>query len=173
MPYNVTVRYSESLIKSVTRQYILKLLGWDYFFVLAMLISYFVYEISQGNRSWLVGVLGTVIVISTAIAFAVWTMQRRRSLAIVRHMADPVAKFQFDEDGIDFESDLGSGRIRWNAIRKVMCFPDALLLFVDRGVYSTVPTEFLTEEVMLFVRERLARHSVSYARECDRWFDDR
>jgi len=162
MKFETKAHYSDRLIRSVTRQFLRRYLGLDYFVALALLAAALVYMISVGDRSWYVGVAGSMLVLGLAVAVAAWVTYHRRAFATLHRMATPEVNFVFDDDGIAFASDLGEGRIKWNALREIWCLSDAWLIFVDRGVYSTLPAECLTGDIREFIGAKTREHGVRF-----------
>ena len=155
MKHEVVATYTEAVVKTATRRFIGKFLGWDYLIVWEVMLVAFVVLLTFGERGWLVGALGMLIVLSAAVAVMVWVTFHRRALGTFRKMTNPVANFTFDDDGIAVSSELSTGTLKWQAVQKLWCFPEAWLLFVAKGVYSTLPTACLTPEVQQFIVEKL------------------
>lgn len=155
MKYEVTVEYSEELIKTATRRFLAKLLGWDYLVAWLVMLAALIVLLCLGQRGWFVGALGAVLVIAALVAVMVWVVFHRRALTTLRRMETPKALFVFDDDGIAVTSDLSSGNLKWQAIQKLWCFPEAWLLFFAKGVYSTLPTGCLTDEIKQFIVGKL------------------
>lgn len=162
MKYETKAHYSDPLIRSVTRQFLRRFLGLDYFVALALMVLVLVYMIGVGDRSWYVGVVGSLVVLGIGVAVAAWVSYHRRAFAAFRRMAEPVVNFTFDDDGIAFASDLGEGRMKWKALREIWCLNDAWLIFVDRGVYSTLPADCLTADIRDFIRAKAKEHGVKF-----------
>lgn len=162
MKFETKAMYSENLIRSVTRQFLRRFLGLDYFVALALLAMVFIYLISVGDRSWFLGVIGVLVVLGFGVSVAAWVTYHRRAFATFRRMSKPEVNFVFDDEGIVSASDLGEGRIKWNALREIWCLNDALLIFVDRGVYSTIPADCLTGEIREFIQAKAKEHGVKF-----------
>lgn len=155
MPYEVMVTFTEDHIRTATRRFFLKTLGWDYFVAWVLLLAVFVILIAEGDRSWFVGVLGAMLVGSALVAVAFWLVYRRRGMAILRRMKNPTVHYVFDEDGVLVRSDLSEGRTKWSAFRELWRFPEVWLLFLVRGVYATLPTEALSDEIGRMIVEKM------------------
>jgi hypothetical protein len=155
MKHEVTAEYSEAFVKTTTRRFIGKLLGWDYLAMWLVMLAAFIVLLALGQRGWLVGALGTLIVLSAGLVVMVWVTFHRRALGTLRKMTSPIATFTFDDDGIAVSSDLSSGTLKWQAVQKLWCFPEAWLVFVAKGAYSTIPTACLTEDAKQFIIDKL------------------
>lgn len=165
MKYEVTAEYTEALVKTATRRFIGKFLGWDYLAVWLVMLAVFIVLFALGQRGWLVGALGMLIALSAGLAVMVWITFHRRALGTFRKMTTPVATFTFEDDSIAVASDLSTGTLKWTAIQKLWCFPEAWLLFVAKGVYSTLPTACLTAEVQQFIIEKLVKQGTAIVRQ--------
>lgn len=168
MKHEVPAEYTEALVKTVTRRFIHKFLGWDYIAVWLVTLASFVVLLALGQRDWLVGALGTLLLLSAGVAVIVWVTFHRRALVTFRKMRTPVATFTFDDDGIAVSSDLSTGTLKWQAVQNLWCFPEAWLLFVAKGVYSTLPTACLTEDVKQFIIAKLKEQGTRISQKPDR-----
>ncbi len=155
MKYEVTAEYTEALIKTATRRFLIKFLGWDYLVAWLIMLAALSLLLALGRRGWFVGALGAVLVIAALVAVTVWVVSYRRSLGTLRKMTKPIATFTFDDEGIAVSSDLSTGTLKWQAVQKLWCFPEAWLVFIAKGVYSTIPTACLTEDAMQFIVSKL------------------
>jgi hypothetical protein len=70
-------------------------------------------------------------------------------------MSDPSAIFTFTDAGVSAKTDLGSSELNWRCITKVWMFPEAWLLFVDKGLYITVPTAGLPDQARELIRNKV------------------
>jgi hypothetical protein len=155
MTYEITVTYTESLVRTATRRFLVKFLGWDYLAVCLLMLICLGVLVALGQRGWFVGAAGAVLALAILVAVSVIIGYHRRATSALRKMRTPQAKWVFDDDGIAVESDVSAGRAKWRAIEKLWCFPEVWLLFVARGVYSTLPVDALSEETKAFILHKL------------------
>ena len=99
MKHEVTAEYTEALVKTATRRFIRKFLGWDYLALWLVMLAAFTVLLALGQCGWLAGALGMLIVLSAGVAVMVWVTFHRRALGTLRKMTPPVATFTFDDDG--------------------------------------------------------------------------
>jgi hypothetical protein len=151
MTYEITVEYTEALVKRATRRFLVKFLGWDFLVVCLLMFISLGALVALGQRDWFVGAVGAVLLIAVLVGVAVIIVYHRRSMTALRKMKTPQAKWRFDEDGIGVETDLSTGSIKWRAIEKLWCFPEVWLLFTGKGVYSTLPASSLSHELKTFI----------------------
>ena len=168
MKHEVTAQYTEALVKTATRRFIRKFLGWDYFVVWLIMFAGVIVLLALEQRGWQVGALGALVALSAVVAVTVWVRCHRRALGTLRKMQNPQATFTFDDDGITVSSELSSGTLKWQAVQKLWCFPEAWLIFLDKGVYSTLPTACLTEEVKQFITQKLKEQGTKISQQPDR-----
>ena len=158
MKYEITAMFDEEFVRRTTRRFLLKSLGWDYFAAFFILLAIFIGMLGVGKRDWMVGALGTIVFFGFAIAVTVWCIYMRRALSTFRKMQTPEVRFAIDASGISVSSELGSGSINWQAIQKMWCLPEAWLLFVSKGAYSTIPTACLPPEAKQLIVDKLTQH---------------
>ena len=155
MTYEITVTYTESLVRTATRRFLMKLLGWDYLAVCLLMLAGLGVLVALGQRGWFVGAVGAVLALAVLVAASTTIAYHRRATSALRKMKTPQAKWVFDDEGIAVESDVSAGRVKWRAIEKLWCFPDVWLLFVAKGVYSTLPANDLPDETKAFILNKL------------------
>jgi hypothetical protein len=159
----IQARYTESLICRVAMRFWVRYIAWHRLALMAIMVACLVYLLMIGDDSWCVPIFGTVLVFGIATGCAIYFVNRHRSLATLRRMAEPVVTFDFSDTGISIRSDLGGGDVSWRAITKVWKFPEAWLLFVAKGSYFTIPTESLTDEVRQFIKQKIKEHGAKIA----------
>lgn len=154
----IRVRYSEALIKRVARRFWARQVGWQGFTAVAALTAFVVYLIAQGDRSWYVSALATLLVVSLAVGTAAYRAYRARALATLRRMSDPTATIVLGDSGFSSRSDLGGGDLSWRAVDLVWAFPEAWLIFVAKDTFVTIPTENLTDGARDLIRAKVREH---------------
>ena len=154
----IQARYTESLVRRTAMKFWVRYIGWRGFAAVAILAAAVAYLLIIGDSSWYVSVFGTVLVLAILFGSLIYFVNRHRTLATFRRMAEPTATFGFSNDAISTRSDLGSGEVSWRAITQIWTFPEAWLVFVAKGSYFTIPTESLTEEVRQFIHDKVHEH---------------
>ncbi len=154
----IQVRYTEALVKRATMRFWTRFIGWQRVVVLVLLAVLLTHLIIVGDSSWYVGVLGSVLAIAVISGSSVYFVYRRRALATLRRMNEPTATFSFSDTGLSTRSNLGGGDIAWRAVTRVWTFPEVWLLFVAKGMYITIPTESLTDDVRQFITNKVREH---------------
>ena len=154
----IQARYTEALVKRAAWCFWTRFIGWHDFVIVAILAGLFVYFLVVGDSSWYVPALGTILVLFMVLGSSVYFVYRHRALSTFRRMGEPTALLSFTDTGVSTRSDLGGGDISWRAITHVWMFPEVWLVFVAKGVYFTIPTESLTDEVRQFIGQKVREH---------------
>ena len=152
-PYKL--KYSEALIREGVLAYWRKQIGVMFPFVTILLSTLLVYLLVMGNRSWLVGVLGVVILLAFIIMVLSYTVHMRRSLTRLRRMNKPEAILELGEERFKVTSDLGSSEIQWSLIQKLWRFDNIWLLHFSGGEFMSIPVAELPDEAKSFIEARL------------------
>lgn len=77
--------------------------GWSYLLACVGTAIAFCVGLYVGDRSWWVGVTGTVLVSAVLVAALVYVSQLRGSLARFRRMKTPVAMLSLDDERLRVE----------------------------------------------------------------------
>ena len=130
-----TIKYSEPLVREAVLLYWRKQTGFVFPVATVFLCGYLGYLLSIGTRSWLVGVLGTVVVVSVTMMAAFYFVHLSRSLKRLRSMQTPEVKLEFNEEKFKLTSELGASEVQWATIKKLWRFENVwLLVFSGFGV---------------------------------------
>jgi len=112
-------------------------------------------QIQDDDRSWLVGALGVILFIATAICGFGYLRSVRGSLARLRKMKIPEALLQADDTWLSASSELGAIRIPWSAIGEIKQYPKFWLLILSKTSHLTVPLANLSAENQEFVLKQV------------------
>lgn len=148
---SVKLHYSEALIRRAVVAFWWRTTGWLYVVALLLLLFSFCSALWSGDRSWWVGASGTLLVISVAVAIAVYMVHLRNSLVRFRRMRVPEATFGFDEERFRVSSDVGASELDWSTITEIWRFQEFWLLFVSRAQFITLPAADLPADAQEFI----------------------
>lgn len=149
--HTVTLHYTEPLIRRAVRAFWWRNTGWMFFLVILLLAGAVGVGLCAGDRSWWIGVMGTVLAIGSLLAATVYLVHMRSSLARFRRMKNPVAMLDLDEEWFRMSSDVGVAEMRWNTITEIWCYPEFWLVFFSRAQFVTLPTADLDEKSREFL----------------------
>jgi hypothetical protein len=157
MEHQAHVVYDRDVIAEAARRYVVRSIRWDGFIAFFLLLAVLAYLIASGDRSWILGLVGAVVLLMTTVGVALYVVPYRRSLARFERMSSKTVDFSFTESGLKMSSDLGQQEFRWQLIDRVWTYPRIWLLFVG-GTYMTLPAGQLDEETKRFVLEQIKQH---------------
>lgn len=158
MEFRVSVTYERSMAFEAARAYSLRAIGWVMPLATLLLVFGLGELLSAGDRSWLVGVGGTILVLGLAVAVATFVAPYRRALATFDRMASHTAEFVFDEDHLSVSSDLGQQQFAWRVIERVMRRPRIWFLVLRGATYITLPTAELSPDAQAFIQQQVVKH---------------
>lgn len=147
----IKLRYSEPFIRSAIRVYWWKQIGPSFLLLLISLTVFLVYRIAEGDSSWIVGAIGTVLVLGYGIIVASYVVHLRRSLKRFRRMKVPEATLELGEERFKVTSDVGSSEVEWSLIAKIWRFKNVWLLFFSESEFMTLPVDDLSSKSKLFI----------------------
>src|SRR5436190_7962121 len=157
MEYQAHVVYDRDAISEAARRFVFRSIRWDGFAVFFALVAALGYLLASGDRSWVVGVVATAVVLIAIFGVALYVVPYRRSLARFERMSAKTAELSFTETGVRMSSDLGQQEFRWQLIDRVWTYPRVWLLFVG-GTYMTLPPGNLGQETKTFVLDHIKQH---------------
>lgn len=158
MPDEYTLRFSPALVRSAVCRFWWRRVGPMYLLALATVALGVTYRAWEGDRSWLMGVLGAVLCVGIVIPAALFWTHYRQAFAKLRGMKTPEARLAVGDVGLTIASDLGRSEIPWSTVTALWRFPDLWLLVFAESQFITIPLE----SVPLDVRDRI-RASVEKA----------
>jgi len=147
----IKLKYSEPFIREAIRSYWWKQVGPIFPIVSLLLTVFLIYQIANGDRSWVVGAIGTVLFLAFVTMAAVYIVNLRRSLKRLRRMKVPEATLELGEERFRVTSDIGSSEIEWSLISQVWRFEKVWLLFFSAGEFMTIPIAEFTPESKEFI----------------------
>ncbi len=159
----IKIHYTETLIRSVVRRFWWRNIGWRFVGAFIFLLALFSYLVATGNRSWLVGVLGAVLVLAVAFAVALYVVHYRGSLSRFRRMRTPEATLELGEDRFKISADVGTTELAWSTITELWSFQEFILLFFSRAGFLTIPTADLDAQSREFIITKVRSHGAKVA----------
>lgn len=153
--YQITLIYTEALLKQSVLRFCKRTLGWRYLSVLSVtligLLIAFVYK----NTSWETGLLAIVFTASIVFALSLYLTQKKNVLNTFFALEHKQIIFTLYQDSFSLSSDLGEGSWPWNAIQEVWIYPNSWLVFFGKASYATFPLTDMTQEIQTFILTKL------------------
>jgi hypothetical protein len=159
----VTLKYSEQFIKDAIRSYWWKNIGPIFPSVSLLLAAFVIYRALGGDRSWVIGVIGAIVVIAFLVMAASYFVHLKRSLSRLRRMKIPEATLELGEERFRIASDVGTSEIQWSLIKQIWCFKHAWLLLFTGSEFMTLPTDGLSDEAKSYIAERAKANGAKIA----------
>ena len=151
----VTLVYSEPMLRRVAWALWRRAVGWRGGFAYVLGIAFLVVELLSGDRSWLVGMVGTVLVVATAAGVSFYRVVLSRSLAKFRRLGEPKATFEILADRFRVISGGGNIELPWDAVSEVWRLPEFWIFFSSRAYYMTFPLTAVDVEAQDLVLAKL------------------
>jgi hypothetical protein len=155
MSFEATLIYSESTIRQAVFLFWRRTVGVSFIFVLLAIIAWFVFLLARGDRSWLLGVTGTIIAVGILMSVGVYFVHFRNSMTKFRDMGSPKAILRLEDLTFTFVSDIGESTMQWSVIKELWRFENVWLLLFSKAHFSTLPLENLPAEMRTFIVERI------------------
>ena len=151
----VTLHYSEALVRRAVGAFWWRTTGVRYVVALSLVLLGLCLRVADGDRSWVVGLLGAGLALGVFFAVALYVVHYRGSLARFRRMRVPEATLEGGEERLCIRSDVGGSDVVWSAITEVWTFPDVWLLFLSRAQFITLGTADLDSAARHYIREKV------------------
>lgn len=147
-----TVHYDDRVIRNAVNTFVkLRLLegmGQLGLFALVLTAAGLAYLLWQGDRSWLVGVIGTVLAVFVGVFVLLWQWRHaemRRKLATIPSRQGRVT---LNEDGLTVDTEAGGTSLPWTSFTEVWRLERCWLLFLAPNNFITLPTDGVPEEAL-------------------------
>lgn len=150
----IRLHYSERLIRDAVRAYWWKQIGPKFVIATVLMSIYLVYRLVSGDRGWIVGVVGAVLVLAFGIMAATYFVHLRRSLSRLRRMKVPEGTLEIAEERFKVTSDVGASEIEWSLISGIWRFKKVWLLFFSAGEFMTLPIADISPDSRSFILKK-------------------
>ena len=152
---NVSLIYTESLVRRSVRRFCGRTIGWLYPVVLLMMFTLTCWFLFEGDRSWFVGVMGTVLLLGTLVPVVLYRNQMAVSLAKFHALEGHPVSFRATDEKVTIRAASAASELQWKAITEVWRYPDCWLLLLSRVQFMTFPLEGVPLDAQAFLLERV------------------
>lgn len=127
------------------------------------------------GRTWVYvgdGIIGGGLALTLSLLWSARASYCRRvkaSLENIRRRTNPSVRYQFTEDGVHFEDELGFSFIKWRSFRKFSQYDEGWLLYLDDTQYFAFPIDRLSTEALRFITGKCKESGLPVKTE---WSDD-
>jgi hypothetical protein len=149
----ITLNYSESIVKVSVKAFWWKQIGKSFLVALSFIAIVLFYSLYKGERSWFIGMLGTILFIGVALLVGSYFVYYYRSMHRLQRMGNQKAILEFNQETFRITSDLGSTEIKWSLIKKIQILKQCWLIYFTESETMTLPIANLNTES----REKMLR----------------
>ncbi len=147
--------YSPSLVRKATFAYWRRVVGIRFLMALILVGAALVYSLSQGDKSWVVGVEASVLVMGIAFVSTLYAVHYRNGMAKLKDMGVPEATFTAEQESFVVASGAGGVNLKWSSVTEVWCYAEFWLVLLSKAQFFTLPLSGLSAEMQAFVLERV------------------
>lgn len=151
----IRLEYSKPLIKKAILFYWWRHVGLVFILATIAMAGFFIYRVLNGDRTWLVGLVGAVIFIAVSVMMVSYFVHLTRSLEKLRAMGQPEAVLELESSKFRISSGAASSEIEWSLINQVWRFDEVWLLFFSGGEFMTLPTSNISKENIELILSKL------------------
>lgn len=152
----IQLEYSKLLITRAIKSYWWRQVGPLFLVTTIFMSAFLIYRVLEGDRSWLVGLVGAVVFMAIAIMTATYFVHLRRSLTKLENMGLPIATLELGEEQFHVSSNIGRSEILWSQITQVWRFNEVWLIFFSAGEFMTLPISSISEENKEFIINKVS-----------------
>jgi len=155
MEYEAKLQYDSSLLREALLGFWWRSVTGRLLVALTVGFSGFIYFWLSGDRSWLIGVFGAVLMFGISMIVAVYLVHASNMKKKLKDMGAPEATFRAMEASFSIESGAGSSMLPWSSVTEVWKFKRCWLLIFSRAQFITVPLANVPEEMRAFILQRV------------------
>lgn len=139
----IEIRWTEAMMRDVVHRWWLRAAGGWTFALASFGIAGTAYALAHGDRSWIVGVFGTLSVVVLGLSWALRRAHMKQAVERVRQLDRGRAQLTITADGLVFEVAQGAHRIAWDELSELCMHRGYWLLMRAPNDWSTLPTAAL------------------------------
>jgi len=155
MQYEIALTYSEPLLRYAVLRFWWRVVGLRFLLVFVSLIVSFALLLRNGDTSWVVGFLGTVIALGFTFIVALYFVHYRNSIRKFRALSNRQTTLVVSEASLAMSSGAGSTTLPWSSVAEVWQFAQCWLLLFSKAQFATLPLATISLEAREFILERV------------------
>jgi hypothetical protein len=155
MSHHATLIYNAPLLRQAVLAFWRRTIGVAFPLVIAALAIGVTFLLNQGDSSWFVGALATVLFFSVVFVTVLYFVHYRNALTKFRDMGAPQASFLAEETSFTVTSGIGSSTLKWSSVIEVWRFNEFWLLLFSKAQFITLPLSSLPPEMKAFILQRI------------------
>ncbi len=155
MSHTVVLTYNAAIIRDAVFCFWHRTVGWGFIIALIGMVISLVVLLLSGDRSWLVGVNASALIIGIGFAVTLYLVHYRSSMAKFQGLSSGQATLAVTDGTLSLSSELGSSTLPWSAVKEVWQFEGVWLLLFSKAQFVTLPVPALSAEVQSFVLQKV------------------
>ncbi|RYG96027.1 MAG: YcxB family protein [Alphaproteobacteria bacterium] len=156
MEHETTLEYSVPLLREAVAGFWRRSVGMGMLIALAICAGMLGVLLAQGDKSWVVGLLGAVVTLGAAFVVAIYAVHYRNAIQKFRDMGSPRATFRASDNSFTVSSDLATSTVPWSTVTQIWKFKNCWLLLFSKAQFMTLPLASVPQDMQVFVLERVA-----------------
>lgn len=155
----ITLTYTKEIVSDAVRTYVWRrgMVGEKTLWTVEVaMIAFFAWLVWSGERDWLVGFIGSVILLPPGAIAVIWIAHYRNTVGKFNKLTSRQADFCIHDKQLQIISELVEVRIPWTSITEVWERPDYWMLFSDPNQFMTVPLDSLSASDRDLLRSKLS-----------------
>lgn len=157
-PYEVSVRYDESVINEGAALFWLKKLRGLFLLTVAFGLAVAVLTYRGALEVWFGSVFVSLGLVLALIMYAGFRSLRSRSMAVFREMESKITLWTFTESALSTRNDIGVAEIKWKLLSGLIKADKVWLLLYKNGSYSVFPVIDVELPIRDFIEDRVVAH---------------
>ena len=151
----VILTYTEDLLKKAVRSFWWRTIGPVFIAVLVLLLIATIYFISNGERSWIVGVLSSAIGIGILFPAILYINHYRNTLEKFKELGGTDSTLRLNSDSFEIESSIGKSSLNWSNVKELWQFSEYWLVFLSKAQFFTLPVSCLSPQAQELIKNRI------------------
>ncbi|NJK59774.1 MAG: YcxB family protein [Oscillatoriales cyanobacterium SM2_1_8] len=151
MFHETTLIFTEPLLRRAVFAFWCRSVGVGFPLALLVVALSLGVLLTQGDTSWVVGVLATVLFFGLLFVAALYGIHCQTTLRKFQAMGKPQAIFRAEASSFTLISDLGAVTYPWSAIKELWCFSEVWLMLFSSAQFSTLPVACLSPSMQTYI----------------------
>jgi len=153
MEHETTLEYSVPLLREAVAGFWRRSVGVGTLISLTVCAGMLSVLLAQGDRSWFVGLLGSVVALGATFVIAIYAVHYRNAIQKLRDMGSPRATFRATVSSFTVSSDLATSTLPWSTVTQIWKFKNCWLLLFSKAQFITLPLASVPEDTSCVRRQ--------------------
>jgi len=153
MQHEISYECSPELLRQATRRFILTYAGPGLVaFGIAAALAFV--GVSAGKET----VFCWGVIIAWAVHGLPWLKFYNASVSKYDEMPDRKVGVRVEPEGMTFQTSLYTSTVKWAGLQKMWIYPDLLMLFYSKSLFSVLPAASVGEDMLDFIQQKIREH---------------